>query len=407
MKKFIISALILFATSLQTMWAQGFRVYNSDGTVMQFSLRTDSIVFYDGIGSEQDLGPFTPINNFIVGTWYKSKSESITFNEDGSTDYMDGATYKFFPYLGTILFYNAYGGPVNIYKVYELTADRMLIGDVDGKWNKDGNFLVMSRTPIQHITRIELNRSNINLLPDETFRLIATVYPDDADNPAVTWESSDETVAIVINQGLVVGVGNGTCTITCRATDGNGVHAECEVTCGSYFSYCPTWRGFTYYTGNYPDYVQGRVGNVYLNPGDSIHITAHQDKKGHLINGTFYTWTLCVDTLVDAKDIDDPNDDVIVHANIVYNQHTNYDGYDDGANDPVCHMKIPASARRDKLGHPDTIKFVARYIYSGQGVIVETDNIIDNTNYNGRITPQSGPTGGGAAGNFYFNVNAN
>ena len=40
-------------------------------------------------------------------------------------------------------------------------------------------------------------------------------------------------------------------------------------------------------------------------------------------------------------------------------------------------------------------------------VTIENGNIVDNTSYNGRITPQSGATGGGAAGNFFFNVRAN
>ena len=55
----------------------------------------------------------------------------------------------------------------------------------------------------------------------------------------------------------------------------------------------------------------------------------------------------------------------------------------------------------------DTIKFVARYIYSGQGVTIDNGNIIENTSYSGRITPQSGSTGGGAAGYFYFRLNSN
>lgn len=174
-----------------------------------------------------------------------------------------------------------------------------------------------------------------------------------------------------------------------------------------YSSYCPTWYGFSYKTGSYPNYVQGRPGsNIYLNAGDSVHITACQKERGHLINGTFYTWTLCIDTL-DTKNTEDPDDDELVHANIVFNQHTNYDGYADGANDPVCHMLIPESARPNSLGKPDTVKFVARYIYSGQGVSIDNGNIVENTSYNGRITPQSGPTAGGATGNFYFRVNTN
>ena len=50
--KTFFAALLLMVAGLQTAWGQGFRVYKSDGTVAQFSLRTDSIVFYDGIGSD-------------------------------------------------------------------------------------------------------------------------------------------------------------------------------------------------------------------------------------------------------------------------------------------------------------------------------------------------------------------
>ena len=67
-------------------------------------------------------------------------------------------------------------------------------------------------------------------------------------------------------------------------------------------------------------------------------------------------------------------------------------------------MKLPANALPTEPLKPDTIRFVARYDSSAQGVIVENGNISENTSYSGRITPQSGPTGGGAAGNFYFTV---
>ena len=70
----ILAALLLLVAGVQTSVAQGFRVYKSDGTVAQFSLRTDSIVFYDGLGTDEDFTPFTPINAPIVGTWYRTKA---------------------------------------------------------------------------------------------------------------------------------------------------------------------------------------------------------------------------------------------------------------------------------------------------------------------------------------------
>ena len=225
--KTFFAALLFLVAGLQTAWAQGFRVYKSDGTIAQFSLRTDSIVFYDGIGSDVDFGPFTPVNQPIVGTWYKTKSKTVTFNEDGTTDYMEGATYKFFPYQGNVVFYNASGAPMSVLKVYELTAEQMIVDTGD-------HLSVWSRTqPVQFVEFITLSETSITLQPDETMRLTAIVEPSDADNPEVTWSSSNDAVATVINNGLVVAVADGTCTITCSATDGSGVKAECQVTVGA------------------------------------------------------------------------------------------------------------------------------------------------------------------------------
>lgn len=223
-----LAALLLMAAGLQTADAQGFRVYKSDGTVAQFSMRTDSIVFYEGIGSDVEFGPFTPVNQCIAGTWYKSKTESVTFSEDGTTDYIAGATYEFLPYQGTIVIYNFFGAPVNILKVHKVGGGQMLVSDLSGKYSKETYFL-LNNTPTQLVTGIILNETSLKLSTDETKRLTATIEPTDADNTAVVWESSNEAVAQVINNGLVLAVGGGLCTITCRATDHSGIYAECKV----------------------------------------------------------------------------------------------------------------------------------------------------------------------------------
>ena len=167
-----------------------------------------------------------------------------------------------------------------------------------------------------------------------------------------------------------------------------------------YNSSPPTWKGFTYKTGFFPNYVQhpGYVAGqpFVLNAGDSIHITAHQDQRGHLINATDYMWTICYDVL-------DSNGEK-VHVRNTISKHTNYDGYLDGADDPVGHLLLPIEALPTETGKPDTIKFVAYYKYSGTGMIYETGDIGSNTSINGRITPQSNSFYGGAAGYLYFKV---
>ena len=212
--------------SMQTAVAQGFRVYKSDGTIMQFSLRTDSIVFYDGIGSDQDFGPFTPVNQCIVGTWYKNAVESYTFNEDGTTNYISGGTYEFRPYLGSIVIYNASGAPVNILSVRKLTAEQMIVTPEGGSFSVWYSAPPVVAHPVETIT---LNETSLHLKSDESATLYATVLPADAENKEVQWKSSNESVAAVMQNGRVIAGAGGTSIVTCSATDGSGVKAECVV----------------------------------------------------------------------------------------------------------------------------------------------------------------------------------
>jgi hypothetical protein len=84
-----------------------------------------------------------------------------------------------------------------------------------------------SETPV---TGISLSQQEMELLPGESKTLTATVLPSDADNPAVTWTSSDVRIATVEQSGQVTAVAVGTCTVTCSSVDGSGVTAECTVT---------------------------------------------------------------------------------------------------------------------------------------------------------------------------------
>jgi hypothetical protein len=195
-------------------------------------LKTDSIVFDNGLSGDEVFGPFTPVNFCIAKTWYKSKTETVTFNADGTTDYMEGAIYEFMPYQGNIIIYNASNEPMSILKVYKLTSEAMIVG----KPGSDNISVWSIDIPVQLVKDIQLSETSITLSPDDTHRLAATVLPTDADNPAVVWASSNADVATVIN-GLVVAIAPGTCTITCSAADGSGVKAECQVTVMNGYAY--------------------------------------------------------------------------------------------------------------------------------------------------------------------------
>jgi len=80
----------------------------------------------------------------------------------------------------------------------------------------------------KNVTGVTLDKDTLTLTVGETETLIATVLPNDATNQAVTWASSNQTVATVLN-GKVTAVKAGTATITVTTAEG-GFTATCAVT---------------------------------------------------------------------------------------------------------------------------------------------------------------------------------
>lgn len=76
--------------------------------------------------------------------------------------------------------------------------------------------------------RVALDRAMLDLKVGSTFRLTATVAPDEATDKSVLWSSSDTSVATVDKNGLVTVVGEGTATITVSTVVGN-LTAACVV----------------------------------------------------------------------------------------------------------------------------------------------------------------------------------
>ena len=80
---------------------------------------------------------------------------------------------------------------------------------------------------------VDINKMTLEYITNYSFgekkQITATVLPEDATDKSVTWTSTDRSVAIVDNNGLVNAVGGGTATITVTTNDG-GFTAECFVT---------------------------------------------------------------------------------------------------------------------------------------------------------------------------------
>ena len=79
-------------------------------------------------------------------------------------------------------------------------------------------------SPIE-VSSVSLNTATIEMVEGETFSLVATVLPKDAEYDGVTWASSNTSVASV-NSGTVTALKEGTSTITASA---GGKSSTCSV----------------------------------------------------------------------------------------------------------------------------------------------------------------------------------
>ncbi|MBP5091975.1 MAG: Ig-like domain-containing protein [Bacilli bacterium] len=79
------------------------------------------------------------------------------------------------------------------------------------------------------VSSVSLDQSSLELFTDDSsVSLLATVLPENATNKALTWDSSDTSVAMV-EEGNVMPIGAGNAVITVKTVDGTK-SAECAVT---------------------------------------------------------------------------------------------------------------------------------------------------------------------------------
>lgn len=139
--------------------------------------------------------------------------------------------------------------------------------------------------------------------------LTAALVPDYVDC-ALTWESSNEAIATVDQQGNVSGVSAGDCTITVTAE--NGMEASCQltvqepvaITVADFVQLEPDTQVFLQLTDAQVLYVDKKIvylrdatGSVVLN---DIGLTL---KKNEVINGSMFAMTAVNNNMVEVKPI--------------------------------------------------------------------------------------------------------
>lgn len=115
-------------------------------------------------------------------------------------------------------------------RTLHVPAGTLAAYQADTKWSQYFENIVEMEPDTVLATSIELDVANAAMTQGETLQLTATVLPEDATDKSVTWASSDETVAIVSEDGLLTAVMPGTATITVTTNDGSQLSASCEVT---------------------------------------------------------------------------------------------------------------------------------------------------------------------------------
>ncbi len=80
--------------------------------------------------------------------------------------------------------------------------------------------------PVIEVNRIVLDKNDISLNQGDTIKITELVYPVDATDKSVKWESSDEKIATV-KDGKVTAINSGDVTIT--ASSNNGIKSICNI----------------------------------------------------------------------------------------------------------------------------------------------------------------------------------
>lgn len=102
------------------------------------------------------------------------------------------------------------------FKAYAKTSDKTYSGKVK-----------VFSTEKMAVSSVTLNNPVLGLSVGEKVTLTATVKPDNASYPEVTWTSSAPKIASVSDKGEVTGIAKGKCVITAEA---DGVKGTCNVT---------------------------------------------------------------------------------------------------------------------------------------------------------------------------------
>ena len=192
--------------------------YNREGTISFSSgTQTESVV----VLQKGTKGAFVPVKSVSCSpnekTLYRGERFQLTYTidpKDASDQSVDWESST--PSVATVS-----GGIVEALSAGTTT---ITLTTRDG-----GEKASCKVTVIIPVESVALNENSVTIREGETYTLIATVSPSDAEDKSVTWFSSNTSVASVSSSGVITAKTVGNATITVKTNDGAKT-ATCQVT---------------------------------------------------------------------------------------------------------------------------------------------------------------------------------
>ena len=202
-------------------------------TTLTHTLKTTPIIQDFEAGGDKAYGFYLPAGWGTTAHVYldESKLFDVTYNANGGAGTLPEPVTQ---YQGTKLAVApGYGLVKNAVAFHRWNTEN----DGSGDSYMPGSKLTVTGDTVLYaiygdavpVSSVQLSQDTATMTVGDTLSLTATVLPEDASNPDITWSTSDDEVVTVDQNGLVTAVGLGTATITATA-DGKSDSCSIEVT---------------------------------------------------------------------------------------------------------------------------------------------------------------------------------
>ena len=157
-----------------------------------------------------------------------SGSTKITLNWTDPTD--DDFNKVEISYNSNTLFVNKGIQSREITGLINGTVYTFIVKTLDNSGNISEGVTITKTPSAILVTSVNITKSETTILVGGEETLAKIVLPNNATNPGLEWTSSNTNVATVDSSGKVIGISEGSATITAKSKDGTNISDTCTVT---------------------------------------------------------------------------------------------------------------------------------------------------------------------------------